>query len=177
MSHQRAFVGLGSNQRSPERQILAAFDELAALPDSQLTACSSLYRTAPIGYADQPDFVNAVALLWTRLSPAALLDALLDIERRHGRIRAIANGPRTLDLDILLFGDHEVRAERLHIPHPRAHERAFVLHPLVELAPEVTIPGKGPARDWLARCADQPIARIAEASTLRRAIGTVVETI
>lgn len=175
MIEQRAFVGLGSNLRSPEHQILIAFDELAALPATRLTGRSSLYRTAPIGYADQPDFVNAVAELWTRVSAAELLEALLDIERRHGRIREIANGPRTLDLDILLFGDQEVSSERLRVPHARAHERAFVLHPLVEIAPDVTIPGRGPARNWLARCADQAISRIAEESTLRRALGTFVE--
>lgn len=176
MTEQRTFIGLGSNLVSPERQILLAFDELAALPASRLASRSSLYRTAPIGYADQPDFVNAVAELWTRLSAQQLLDVLLDIERRHGRVRDVANGPRTLDLDVVLFGDHELRAERLHIPHPRAHQRAFVLLPLVEIAPNVEIPGKGPARNWLASCADQPISRIAEESTLRRAHGMVVET-
>lgn len=176
MTEQRAFVGLGSNLRSPERQILLAFDELAALPQSRLTGRSSLYKTAPIGYADQPDFVNAVAEIWTLLSAETLLEALLDIERRHGRVREIANGPRTLDLDILLFGDHEVRSERLQLPHPRAHERAFVLHPLIEIAPEVRIPGRGLARNWLAHCTDQTISRIAEESTLRRALGTFAES-
>lgn len=177
MSEQRAFVGLGSNLRSPEHQILLAFDELAALPASRLVGRSSLYKTAPIGYADQPDFVNAVAELWTVLSAEALLEALLDIERRHGRVREIPNGPRTLDLDVLLFGDRVVRSKRLHVPHPRAHERAFVLYPLIEVAPDVTIPGRGPARNWLAHCADQPISRIAEESTLRRALGTFAEAI
>ena len=177
MSKQRAFVGLGSNLRSPERQILLAFDELAVLPGSRLSGRSSLYKTAPVGYADQPDFVNAVAELWTQLSAEGLLEALLEIERRHGRVRGIPNGPRTLDLDVLLFGDHEVRSERLHLPHPRAHERAFVLYPLVEVAPEVAIPGRGPARNWFAQCADQPISRIAEESTLRRALGTFAEVI
>ncbi|MGB7989384.1 MAG: 2-amino-4-hydroxy-6-hydroxymethyldihydropteridine diphosphokinase [Candidatus Methylophosphatis roskildensis] len=177
MSEQRAFVGLGSNLRSPERQILLAFDELARLPESRLAGRSSLYKTAPVGYADQPDFVNAVAELWTRLSAMNLLDALLEIEQRHGRVRETPNGPRTLDLDVLLFGDHQVRSEGLHVPHPRAHERAFVLHPLIELAPDVAIPGRGPAKDWLAQCADQPISRIAEESTLRRALGTFAETI
>lgn len=175
MSEQRAFVGLGSNLRSPERQILLAFDELAVLPGSRLVGRSSLYKTAPIGYVDQPDFVNAVAEVWTRLSAAMLLDALLGIERRHGRIREIPNGPRTLDLDVLLFGDEAISGERLQVPHPRAHERAFVLHPLVEVAPDVQIPGRGLARDWLAQCADQAISRIAEESTLRRALGTFVE--
>lgn len=173
MSEIRAFIGLGSNLRSPERQILLAFDELAALPESRLVARSSIYRTAPIGYADQPDFFNGVAELMTRLDPERLLDALLDIERRHGRVREILNGPRTLDLDILLYGDRAMSTPRLQLPHPRAHERAFVLHPLVEIAPDVDIPGRGPARKWLAVCADQPITRIAEESTVRRAVGSV----
>jgi len=175
MSEQRAFVGLGSNLRSPVGQILLAFDELAALHGSRLVSRSSLYKTAPVGYADQPDFVNAVAELWTLLSADALLQALLEIERRHGRVREIPNGPRTLDLDVLLFGDHQVRCEWLHVPHPRAHQRAFVLHPLIEVAPDIDIPGRGPAKNWLAQCADQPISRIAEESTLRRALGTFVE--
>lgn len=175
MTEQRAFIGMGSNLRSPERQILLAFDELASLPGCRLAGRSSLYKTAPIGYADQPDFVNAVAELWTMLSAQTLLDGLLDIERRHGRIRDVPNGPRTLDLDVLLFGDHELRGARLHVPHPRAHQRAFVLLPLIEVAPDVNIPGRGPARSWVAQCSDQPISRIAEESTLRRALGTFVE--
>jgi len=175
MIENRAFIGLGSNLRSPEQQILLAFDELAALRDSHLTARSSIYRTAPIGYADQPDFVNGVAELMTLLGPEELLDALLEIERRHGRVREIVNGPRTLDLDVLLYGDCELSTERLHLPHPRAHERAFVLHPLLEIAPDITIPGRGPAQAWLESCADQPITRVADESTLRRAVGTVVE--
>ena len=175
MIEHRAFIGLGSNLRSPEHQILLAFDELAVLRDSRLTARSSIYRTAPIGYADQPDFVNGVAEVMTRLSPEQLLDALLEIERRHGRVREMVNGPRTLDLDVLLYGDFELETERLRLPHPRAHERAFVLHPLLEIAPDIAIPGRGPARKWLAACADQPITRVANEPTLRRAVGTVVD--
>lgn len=169
-----AYIGLGSNLRSPERQILVAFDELAALPGTRLVARSSIYRTAPIGYAEQPDFINGVAELRTALDPEALLDALLDIERRHGRVREIANGPRTLDLDVLLYGDREMSTARLQLPHPRAHERAFVLYPLLEIAPEAIIPGRGAARDWIARCADQPITRVADESTMRIAVGTFV---
>lgn len=175
MIEHRAFVGLGSNLRSPERQILTAFDELAALADSRLVSRSSIYRTAPIGYADQPDFVNGVAEVMTLLTPDALLDALLEIERRHGRMREVPNGPRTLDLDVLIYDDLDVHTASLHLPHPRVHERAFVLYPLVEIAPDIAIPGRGLARDWLASCADQPISRIAEESTLRRAVGTFAE--
>jgi len=177
MKEQRVFIGLGSNLRSPEYQVLLAFDELAALPCSRLLGRSSLYKTAPIGYADQPDFVNAVAELWTTLTAEGLLVALMEIEHRHGRVREVPNGPRTLDLDILLFGDHEVHSTTLNVPHPRAQERAFVLYPLLEIAPDVVIPRRGPARDWLAQCANQPISRIAEESTLRRALGTFAETI
>lgn len=166
-----AFIGLGSNLSTPVQQLLTAFDEIARIPETELIGRSSLYRTAPIGYADQPDFVNAVARVQTRLSPHALLDALLDIERRHGRIREIPNGPRTLDLDVLLYDEQEITGDKLIVPHPRAHERAFVLRPLLELAPDVVIPGKGLAREWLARAMDQPISRIAEESTLRLAVG------
>jgi 2-amino-4-hydroxy-6-hydroxymethyldihydropteridine diphosphokinase len=100
-----------------------------------------------VGYAGQPDFINAVAAIETGLAPRALLEALLDIERRHGRIRTIANGPRTLDLDLLLHGDQRIDEPGLTLPHPRMHERAFVMVPLAEIAPELAIPGRGVAAD------------------------------
>jgi len=108
------------------------------------------YNGADAGYADQPDFVNACALVETDMAPRRLLDALLDIERAHGRVREIPNGPRTLDLDIVLYGDREIDEPGLRVPHPRAHERAFVLEPLVEAWPDAVIPGHGRARDCLA---------------------------
>jgi 2-amino-4-hydroxy-6-hydroxymethyldihydropteridine diphosphokinase len=145
----RAAVALGSNIEDPQAQVQRGFDEIAALPETQLLARSRLYRTAPVGYVDQPDFVNACALVETKLAPRALLAALLDLERRHGRVRHIPNGPRTLDLDIVLYGDEVIDEPGLKIPHPRAHERAFVLVPLVDVWPEATIPGKGAAREWL----------------------------
>ena len=123
----------------------ASIDELAALPATRVVATSKLHRTAPVGYAEQPDFVNACALLETALEPRPLLEALLAIEKRHGRVRGIPNGPRTLDLDIVLYGDRVVDEPGLAIPHPRAHERAFVLLPLLEVWPEAVIPGKGAA--------------------------------
>lgn len=145
----RAAVALGSNIEDPQAQVQRGFDEIAALPDTELLARSRLYTTAPVGYVDQPDFVNACALVETSLAPRALLAALLDLERRHGRVRDIPNGPRTLDLDIVLYGDEVIDEPGLKIPHPRAHERAFVLVPLVDVWPEATIPGKGAARECL----------------------------
>ena len=145
----KAAIALGANLGDPERQVKAGFEALAALPDSRLLATSKLYRTAPVGYVDQPDFVNACALIETALEPRPLLDALLAIERDHGRVRDIPNGPRTLDLDIVLYGDRVVDEPGLRIPHPRAHERAFVLVPLVDVWPDAVIPGHGSARERL----------------------------
>jgi 2-amino-4-hydroxy-6-hydroxymethyldihydropteridine diphosphokinase len=132
----RAAIALGSNLEDPEAQVLRAFDEIGALPATQLLARSRLYRTQPVGYLDQPDFVNACALVDTALAPRALLDGLLAIEQKHGRKREIPNGPRTLDLDIILYGDSTIDEPGLTIPHPRAHERDFVMKPLGEIWPE-----------------------------------------
>ncbi|MGH8764255.1 MAG: 2-amino-4-hydroxy-6-hydroxymethyldihydropteridine diphosphokinase [Burkholderiales bacterium] len=155
-----AYVGLGANIGEPRRQLQAALEDLRHIPDSQLVANSSFYRSAPIGYVDQPDFLNAVAALETALEPEALLDSLQDIENRHGRTRSFQGAPRTLDLDLLLYGDRTLASPRLTLPHPRMHERAFVLKPLVELAPEAAIPGKGKARNLLQDCAGQTVERI-----------------
>ena len=149
----KAAVALGSNLDDPEAQVRRGFDEIAALPDTQLVARSRLYRTAPVGYVDQPDFINACALVDTQLAPQALLAALLAIEQRHERVREIPNGPRTLDLDIVLYDDRVIDEPGLRVPHPRAHERAFVLAPLVDVWPEAIIPGHGSARDCLRRVA------------------------
>ena len=143
----RAAIALGSNIEDPEAQVRRAFGELAALPDTEVLGTSRLYRTAPVGYLDQPDFVNACALLETRLAPRALLAELLAVEKRHGRVRQIANGPRTLDLDIVLYGDRVIDEPGLKVPHPRAHERAFVLKPLLDVWPDAVIPGRGRAAD------------------------------
>jgi 2-amino-4-hydroxy-6-hydroxymethyldihydropteridine diphosphokinase len=156
---QVAFVGLGSNLDHPVRQVEAALAELARLPETRLVRRSSLYRTRPVGYADQPDFVNAVAELETALAPRALLDALLALEQAHGRVRSIPNGPRTLDLDLLLY-DELVHADlQLQLPHPRMHERAFVLVPLAEIAPQAPIPGRGRVADLLATLDRTSVAR------------------
>jgi 2-amino-4-hydroxy-6-hydroxymethyldihydropteridine diphosphokinase len=147
----RAVIALGSNIQDPEAQVRGAFDEIAALPGTRLVKRSALYRTAPVGYLDQPEFVNACALVETTLAPHALLDELLAIEKRHGRVRAIRNGPRTLDLDVVLYGESRIDEPGLVVPHPRAHERRFVLEPLVEVWPEASIPGRGKAAELLAR--------------------------
>jgi 2-amino-4-hydroxy-6-hydroxymethyldihydropteridine diphosphokinase len=153
----RAYVGIGANLGDPAAQVRGAIAALAALPGTRLAAASSLYRTAPIGYADQPEFVNAVAALDTALAPHALLDALQAIERRAGRERSFRNAPRTLDLDLLLYGDAAIADAALTVPHPRMHERAFVLAPLAEIAPDASIPGHGRAVDCAARLPDQGV--------------------
>ena len=145
----KAAIALGSNIEDPEAQVRRGFAELAALPDTWVTARSSLHRTAPVGYADQPDFINACAVVETRLAPRALLEGLLAIEKRHGRVRSIPNGPRTLDLDIILYGGATIDEPGLKVPHPRAHERAFVLEPLLEVWPDAVIPGKGRADEFV----------------------------
>lgn len=155
-----AYVALGGNLGDPAATVLAAFAALANLPESRVTHGSSLYRTAPVGFADQPEFVNAVAELETTLAPEALLDALFDIEERFGRVRAQKNGPRTLDLDLLLYDDQFIELPHLTLPHPRLHLRAFVLQPLAEIAPQLAIPGRGTVAAWLPAVANQGIVRL-----------------
>jgi len=145
-----AFVALGANLDDPARQIETAVGELARLPDTRLIARSGLYASKPAGYVDQPDYVNAVAQIETALAPRELLELLLEIERHHGRRREFRNSPRTLDLDILLYDQLQMDEAGLHLPHPRMHERAFVLQPLAEIAPNVTIPGRGDVNEALA---------------------------
>ena len=142
-----AFIALGSNLSDPPVQIRCALQTLAAMPETRLVRRSSLYRNPPAGYLDQPEFVNAVAQIETRLEPRDLLEQLLAIERAHGRARDLPDGPRTLDLDILLYGERTVREPGLTIPHPRMLERAFVLVPLAEIAPETVVPGGGRVAD------------------------------
>jgi len=155
-----AYIGLGSNLAEPQSQIRSAVRELAALPHSRLVAQSSLYRSAPVGYAAQPDFINAVVALDTTLAARELLRELQSIETTHARERSFANAPRTLDLDLLLYGDERVADADLTVPHPRMHERAFVLEPLLEIAADATVPGHGPARALLERCRGQKVERI-----------------
>lgn len=156
-----AFVGLGANLGEPERQVKQAFFDLEAIPHTRVVRTSSLYRSDPVGYAAQPRFVNAVAELETGLAPARLLSELQAIEARHARSRSFPNAPRTLDLDLLLFGDAILDFPGLQIPHPRMHERAFVLVPLLEIAPQAAVPGKGAAKALLKQCAGQAVERLA----------------
>jgi len=156
----KACIALGANIGEPLRQIEAGFTALAALPDTRLLVRSSLYRSAPVGYADQPDFINAVAIIETSLDPHALLDALLTIERVNGRVREFPNAPRTLDLDIVLYGDSVVQDPGLTIPHARMLERAFVMVPLAEVAPDMRVPGQGSVRDLAARADAASVAQL-----------------
>lgn len=153
----RAFVGLGANLGDPVVQVTRALAALAELDDTRVVRTSSLYRTAPIGHADQPEYINAVALLETGLAPRALLDGLQGIERAAGRERSFRNAPRVLDLDLLLYGDQVIEAPGLVVPHPRMHERAFVLAPLVEIAPDTVVPGHGHAAELLRGAHDQVV--------------------
>lgn len=155
-----AFIGLGSNMSDPKKQLLNAVDALNALPNTRLVRCSSLYLSAPVGYLDQPDFVNAVAELATDLSPRELLDALLALELQFGRTREFVYAPRTLDLDVLLYDDLQHHEHGLTIPHPQLHLRAFVLQPLLEIAPALNIPALGSAHHLLKQCAGQHLEKL-----------------
>lgn len=143
-----AYIGLGANLDEPVRQLRAALAELAQLPESRLLRASSLYRNPPMGPQDQPDYVNAVAALETALEPEALLDRLQALEQAHGRRRERRWGARTLDLDLLLYGQVQLATPRLTVPHVGVQERVFVLLPLSEIAPELVFPDGTP----LARC-------------------------
>lgn len=153
------YIALGSNLDEPPAQVRRALVELARLEGATLRAVSSLYRSSPMGPADQPDYINAVAALETGLAPHALLNALQAIEQAHGRRRGAQRwGPRTLDLDVLLYGQETIDDQRLTIPHPGISERAFVLFPLQEIvAPDFMIPGHGSLQELLPRvAADRP---------------------
>ena len=156
----RAFVALGSNLQDPAAQVTRAFGELAALPATRLVRHSSLYRTAPVGYDSQPDFINAAAEIETDLDPLILLRALLALETSHGRERPFPNAPRVLDLDLLLYDGLVMQTSELTLPHPRLHERGFVLFPLAEIAPDLEIPGKGLVGSLALYCQDQGVERL-----------------
>ena len=151
-----AYVGLGGNLDGPRDQVERAFVELDGLPGTRCVAKSRLYRSAPMGSAGQPDYINAVAKLETQLAPEALLLALQGIEKAHGRTRSGERwGPRTLDLDILLYTDQCVDHPELQIPHPGIAERAFVLYPLHEVAGDMEIPGHGLLSELLKNCSPE----------------------
>jgi len=156
----RAYIGVGSNLQDPRAQVERGLVALAKLPESRCTACSALYGSPPLGAADQPDYVNAVALLETDLAPLVLLDALQAIEARHGRVRERRWGPRTLDLDLLLYDEKVMATPRLTLPHPGIGERDFVLLPLMEIAGDIEIPGRGRASRLLAQCPARTARRI-----------------
>jgi 2-amino-4-hydroxy-6-hydroxymethyldihydropteridine diphosphokinase len=148
----RSFVGLGANLEDPRRQIERALELLAAEDGVDLIAVSALRETDPVGYDDQPRFLNGAAELQTSLSARELLERLLAIEQRLGRVRGGGPrfGPRTIDLDLLLYGDASIDEKGLQIPHPRLHERRFALEPLADLDPSLEIPGRGPVQALLA---------------------------
>jgi 2-amino-4-hydroxy-6-hydroxymethyldihydropteridine diphosphokinase len=135
-----AYIAIGSNLLNPLDQVISAFDEIGNIPKSKLTKKSSCYSSSPYGYKDQPNFINAVVLVETELSPHELLSELQKIEHLHKRERSFPNAPRTLDLDILLYGDMRIQSPELTIPHPRMHERAFVIFPLQEIQGNISIP-------------------------------------
>ncbi len=156
----KAYIGLGSNLEEPVKQVARALQELDSVPQTRCLAHSGLYSSGPMGPQDQPDYINAVARVETRLSPRDLLQALQAIERAHGRLRIERWGPRTLDLDLLLYGEGPHREEGLVVPHPGLHERAFVLYPLRELDPELPIPGFGRIDELCARCPRGDLKRL-----------------
>lgn len=158
---QRAYVGLGANLGDPAGQIRAVLDAMRHAPEMGLVKSSSLYRSAPVDAPGQPDFINAVALVETTLAPLSLLRALLDFESRFGRLRSFQNAPRTLDLDLLLYGEAVLDLAELQVPHPRMHLRRFVLAPLVEIAPLVVIPGQGGAAQLLSGLLGQDVQQVA----------------
>jgi 2-amino-4-hydroxy-6-hydroxymethyldihydropteridine diphosphokinase len=154
----RVFVGLGSNLGDREGTIRAALGRLRSLPETRVVRVSTLRNTEPVGYVDQPRFLNGAVEIDTELAPRDLLDALLGLERALGRDRSASpgQGPRTLDLDLLLYGGEEISEFELRVPHPRLHERRFVLEPLAELDPDLEVPGKGSVQTLLARLDSAP---------------------
>jgi len=148
----RAYVGLGANLGPREVTLLRAVDLLGGEPGIEVSAVSQLRETEPVGVTDQPEFLNGAVAVETTLSPRELLDALLRVEQELGRVRDGARwGPRTIDLDLLVYGDDIIDEPGLRVPHPRLHERRFALEPLVDLEPELAIPGIGKASELLAR--------------------------
>ena len=165
----RVYIGLGSNLDDPKRQVWKALQALAGLPGSTLCRYSSLYRSPPMGPQDQPDYINAVAELETGLSAAELLSLLQAIENQQGRVRgAVRWGPRTLDLDILIYGQAQIKAPELTVPHPGIAERPFVLYPLAEIAPDLKIPGCGALQGLLDRCPPKGLERLAPEGLIER---------
>ena len=159
--HTNAWIGVGGNQGRPQELVAEAICSLADIDQITLVQQSSLYLTAPQDFIEQADFINAVVLISTSLSPIQLLDELQTLEIDYGRQRDKQRfGPRTIDLDMLLYGDHIIDTQRLVIPHPRMHLRAFVLKPLLEIDESLVIPGVGSVAELLTQCLDQPIRKL-----------------
>ncbi len=156
----QAFIALGSNLQNPQVQVSRALQVIANTANIKLIKASSLYKTAPVGYDNQPDFINAVAEIATDLSPSELLQTLLEIEAQHGRERSFPNAPRVLDLDILLYEAIAMNTPTLTLPHPRMHTRSFVLLPLAEIAPKVRISNYGYADVLAAKCDNHGVSKI-----------------
>jgi 2-amino-4-hydroxy-6-hydroxymethyldihydropteridine diphosphokinase len=155
-----AFIGLGSNLENPVAQLAGAIAELAGLPNTQLAAQSPFYRSKPVGPQDQPDFINGCVWLRTSLKPLEMLDQLQAIEQAHGRERLQHWGPRTLDLDLLLYGHQVIDHPRLQVPHPELPNRDFVLRPLLDLEPQLTLPDGRHLTGLLAGCPDNQLQRL-----------------
>lgn len=155
-----AYIGLGSNLANPRAQVEQAFTELAELPNSRLLASSPLYSSAAVGPGEQPNYVNAAALLQTELTPIALLDALQEIEQGHQRLRIEHWGPRTLDLDILLLDEQTIDSERLKVPHTYLTQRNFVLYPLADIAPSLHLPDGRSLEELIAQCPRAELLRL-----------------
>jgi len=150
-----AYLGLGANLGNPQETMKQALKELAAQPTIEVVAVSSLYQTAPVGMTDQPNFLNAVAAIQTTLTPQALLTYILQLEQQLGRVRKVRWGPRTIDLDILAYGNEKINHMNLTIPHAHLGERAFALVPLAEIAPDLRLPGESETvREKAARLAN-----------------------
>ena len=156
----QAFIALGSNLEDPHAQVERALETIANTTNIKLIKASSLYRTVPVGYDNQPDFINAVAEIETDLNPLALLDRLLEIETQHGRERPFPNAPRVLDLDVLLYQGVATSSPALTLPHPRMHTRGFVMLPLAEIAPKISIGNHGYADDLAAKCDNQGVSKL-----------------
>lgn len=164
-----AYIGLGSNLGDPVKQLQQAVTALSELASTEIQQCSSLYRTAPIGYAQQPDFINAVCLLSSGLAPLQLLKHMQAIEQNQGRLRSDnRNAARTLDLDLLLYDQQVILEPELAVPHARLHQRAFVLYPLFELDPELRIPGHGSVSELKNSCSGQRIERLQQVLDINR---------
>lgn len=159
MTESTVYLGLGANLGNASATVVAAFADLRQLPGTHGHRCSALFRSDPVD-ADGPGYINAVACFETAMSPHSVLAAIQRIEDRHGRQRSYRNAPRTLDLDLLLHGQVSLSTPELTIPHPRLHERAFVLVPLFSLEPSLVVPDHGPIRSMLAAVSDQVVERL-----------------